>query len=83
MNDVFDLQEVDEPDVKMRLFSQILGGDAKKWFKSLHAGSIANLDAFHKTFLARGEIKENPLQLLNECKILKINPNENMEEYSE
>jgi len=32
MNDVFDLQEVDEADVKMRLFAESLGGDVKKWF---------------------------------------------------
>lgn len=35
MNDVFDLQEVDEPNVKMGLFAQSLGGDVKKWFRSL------------------------------------------------
>ena len=29
MNDVFDLQELDEIDVKMRLFAQSLGGDVK------------------------------------------------------
>jgi len=50
MNDVFDLQEVDEVDVKMRLFTQSLGGDVKKWFRGLPIGSIANLDAFHQTF---------------------------------
>lgn len=35
MNDFFDLQEVDEADVKMRLFAQSLGGDVKKWFRGL------------------------------------------------
>ncbi len=48
----------------MRLFAQSLGGDVKKWFRGLPAGSIANLDAF----LVRWEIKKNPLQLLNEYK---------------
>lgn len=61
MNDVFDLQEVDEPDVKMRLLTPSLGGDVKKLFRGLHAGIIANLDSFHQTFLARWEIKKNPL----------------------
>lgn len=83
MNDVFDLQEVDEADVKMRLFAQSLGGDVKKWFRGLPTRSIANLDAFHETFLARWEIKKNPLQLLNEYKRLKRKPNETMEEYCE
>lgn len=81
MNDVFDLQEVDEVDVKMRLCAQRLGRDVKKWFMSLPTGSIANLDAFHQTLLARWEIKKNPLQLLNEYKILKRKPNEGVEEY--
>jgi len=83
MNDVFDLQEVDEADVNMQLFAQSLGGDVKKWFRCLLAGSIANLNAFHQAFLARWEIKKNQLQLLNEYKRLKIKPNETMEEYCE
>lgn len=83
MNDVFDLQEVDEADVKMRLFAQNLGGDVKKWFMGLHLGSITNLDAFHQTFLAGWEIKKNSLQLLNEYKRLKRKPNESVEEYCE
>ena len=35
MNDYFDLQEVDEFNVQMRLFAQSLTGDVKKWFKAL------------------------------------------------
>lgn len=80
MNDVFDIQEVD---VKMRLFSQSLGGDVKKWFRGLPVGSIAKLDAFHQTFLAIWEIKKNPFQLLNEYKRMKRKPNETVEEYCE
>jgi len=56
---------------------------SKKWFRSLLAGSIANIDAFHHAFLARWEIKKNPLQLLNEYKGLKIKRNETVEEYCE
>ena len=40
--DFIDLEEVDYPDVKMRLFSQSLSGEAKKWFKYLPNGSIIN-----------------------------------------
>lgn len=83
MNDVFYFQKEDEADVKMRLFSQSLGGDVKKWFRSLPVGSISNLDAFHQTFLAKWEIKKNTLQLLNEYKIIKRKPNETVEEYCE
>jgi hypothetical protein len=64
MNDYFDPQEVDEVDVKMRLFAQSLTGDIKRWFKSLHPASITDLATFHKNFLDRWEVKKNPLQIL-------------------
>jgi len=67
----------------MRFFAQSLGGDVKKWFRVLPVGSIGNLIAFHQDFLARWEIKKNPLQLLNEYKRLKRKPNETVEEYCE
>ena len=40
--DFIDLEEVDYPDVKMRLFAQSLSGEAKKWLKDLPNGSIIN-----------------------------------------
>jgi hypothetical protein len=33
INDYFDLQEVDEADVQLRLFALSLTGEVKKWFK--------------------------------------------------
>jgi hypothetical protein len=51
MNDYFDLQEVDEDDVQMRLFAQSLTGDVKKWFKTLRAATITDITVFHQTFL--------------------------------
>jgi hypothetical protein len=65
MNDYFDLQEVDEVDVQMRLFTQSLIGDVKKWFKYLPAASIPDLVAFQRSFLDRWEVKKNPLQILS------------------
>jgi hypothetical protein len=53
MNDYFDLQEVDEVDIQMRLFAQSLTGEVKKWFKALPAASIPDLVAFHRIFLER------------------------------
>ena len=38
--DFIDLEEVDYDDDKMRLFSQSLSGEAKRWFKDLPARSI-------------------------------------------
>ena len=48
--DFIDLEEVDYPDVKMRLFAQSLSGEAKKWFKDLPNGSIVNFSGFPKCF---------------------------------
>ena len=55
--DYFELYELDDVDVQMRLFSQTLAGDVKKWFKGLPTGSIADLVVFHWMFLNRWEKK--------------------------
>ena len=39
-------EEVDHEDVNMRLFSQSLSGEAKKWYKDLPARSIPNFAGF-------------------------------------
>ena len=61
MNDFFDLQEVDEEDVKMRLFSQRLNGEVRKWFKAFPTTSLNDISSFHLSFLNRWEVKKNPL----------------------
>jgi hypothetical protein len=65
MNNYFDLQEVDEADVQMRLFAQSLTGEVKKWFKTLRAATIIDITIFHQNFLDRWEVKKNPLQILS------------------
>ena len=66
MNDYYDLHEVDEVDVQMRLFAQSLTGDVKKWYKGLCTTSVLDLTAFQRSFLDRWEVKKNPLQILSE-----------------
>jgi hypothetical protein len=61
VNDYFDLQEVDEVDVKMRLFAQSLTGEVKNWFKALPATTITDIVVFHRAFLDMWEVKKNPL----------------------
>lgn len=46
LQDFTDLEEVDEDDLKMRIFDQILKGEEKKWFRTLDQGSIANSKVF-------------------------------------
>ena len=65
MNDYFDLQEVDEVDVQMRLFAKSLTGEVKKWFKTLQAATITDIVVFHRDFLDRWEIKKNPIHILS------------------
>ena len=64
--DFIDLEEVDYVDVKMRLFAQILSGEANKWFKDLPAASIMTFQAFQNVFLERWDDKQSPLQLLSQ-----------------
>ena len=66
MEDSFDYMEIDDDTVKMRIFAQSLGGDVKKWFKSLPPNNIQDLPALYQTFINKWEVKANPLQILAE-----------------
>jgi len=81
MNDYFDLQQVDEADVQMRLFAQSLTGEVKKWFKTLRVASITDIVDFHQSFIDRWEVKKNPLQILLEYENIRRNQGETMQNY--
>ena len=81
MKNYFELHEINDVDVQMRLFVQILDGEVKKWFKGLNVGSITNLAVFHKLFLNRWEKKKNPLQILSVFESIKGAPNETIQDY--
>lgn len=78
MSDIFELHEIDEADVQMRLFSQTLTRDVKKWFKTFPANHIADLANFHRLFINRWERKKNPLQILFEYENIRRAPNESV-----
>ena len=78
MKNYFELHEVDEENVQMRLFAQTLVGDVKKWFKSLPANHIADLSDFHQLFINRWERKKNPLQIFSEYENIRRAPNESI-----
>ena len=61
MTDFFELHEIDDSDVQMRLFAQTLTGEVKKWFKGLVVVSVTNLSLFHRLFLNKWEKKKDPL----------------------
>jgi hypothetical protein len=81
MNDFFDLEEVDEADVQMRIFSQSLTGDVNKWFKALVAGILNNITSFHQSFLSIWKLKKNALQILSEYESIKRNQGESVQDY--
>ena len=78
MEYAFDYMDIEEEVIKMRIFSQILGGDVKKWFKNLPRNNINDLPPLHQTFINKGELKRNPLQILAEYSSLKRNQGESV-----
>ena len=81
MNDYFDRQEIDDETVKLIMFAQSLGGEARKWFKSLTPHSINDLQAFHQTFIKKWQVRKNPFQILSDYNNLKINTEESVQVY--
>lgn len=53
MKDYFELHEIDIGDVQMRLSSQNLADDVRKWFRDLPANNIDSLEVFFQQFLNR------------------------------
>ena len=62
--DFYDLAEVDDDDVKMRLFEQSLKEDVKDLSRGLVVGSIPDINIFHAIFLEKWEEKKNSVQML-------------------
>ena len=81
MNDYFDRNEIDDDSVNLRLFTQSLEGEVRKWFKGLTPHSINDLQAFHQTFFNKWEVKNNPLQVLSDYKNLHRNTGESVQAY--
>jgi hypothetical protein len=81
MNDYFDLREVDEANVQMRLFAQRLMGDVKKWYKGSRVSSVLDLITFQRIFLDIWELNKNPLQILSEYENIRRNQGETVQDY--
>ena len=80
--DFNDLEEVDDDDVKMRLFAHSLSGEAKKWFMDLPARSIHTFEAFQNAFLERWDDKKIPLHVLSQYNSMKKGGFESVHEFS-
>ena len=46
--DLMDLEEVDDEDIKVRMFGQILIGEARRWFTNLPNNSILGYPALEE-----------------------------------
>jgi len=65
-NEFIDREEVDDEDVKLRLFAQTFIGEVRKWLKALPAGSIHNWVEFEDSFLRKWGNRTNRVQALSE-----------------
>jgi hypothetical protein len=65
----------------MRLFTQNLSGEVRKWFKALSITSIQGFAAFETSFITIWGEKNNPLQLLMQYNIMKRALEETMQEF--
>ena len=83
MSDFLEIEEVDDDGVQVRLFTQSLAKEVRKWYRGLIAGNISNLKQFHQVFLSRWEVKNNPLQIIVEYEGLKRAPGEFVQDYSD
>ena len=81
MADFYELHEIDEENVAMRLFVQTFAGEVRKWFRGLSATRIATLAELQRQFLNRCEVKKNPLQILAEYGKIKRNASESIQDY--
>ena len=61
------LEEVDHDDVKLKLFSQILLGEARKWYKNPLNDSILSYKTFEYSFKDMWKNQKNPKQYLSQC----------------
>ena len=81
MTDYFERYEVDDDDVRMKVFVQSLTGDVRTWFRALPANSINDPQALYQTFLNRWEKKKDHLHILSEYENLRRGTQETVQDY--
>jgi len=81
MTDYFESYEIDDDDVRMKVFVQILTGDVRIWFRALPANSINDPQTLYQTFLNRWEKKKYPLHILSEYENLRRGTQETVQDY--
>jgi hypothetical protein len=73
---------VEHADVWMRLFVQSLNGEARKWFRSLPANSIADIVALDEAFLNHWADKKDFQYYITEFGALRRKPGESIPDFT-
>jgi len=79
--DCFENYEIDDNDVRMKIFVQSLTDDLRTWFRALAINTITDPNALYQTFLNMWKKKKDPLHILLEYKSLKRGPQETVQDY--
>ena len=77
------MEEVDHEDVKFRLFSQILAGEARRWFTSLPDNSILGYQDFKNVFKKQWEERKYPRRCLSQFHSMRSEESESVYEFSD
>lgn len=71
MQDYFEIYEIDDDSIRMRIFVQSLTSDVRTSFRSLAANSITTHDELCQSFTNRWEKNKDPLHILGEYDTMK------------
>ena len=80
--DWIDLEEVDHDNVKVRIFSQSLAEEARKWYKILPDDSSLIYQAFEESFKDKWADKKNPNQYLFQYHSMRRRESESIHDFS-
>ena len=82
-SECINLEEVDHDDVKVRLFSQTLSGEARIWHKNLVDDSIMSYQSFEDAFKDKWEDQKNLKQYLSQYHSIRRKESESIQEFSD
>ena len=78
-----DLEEVKHEYTKVRLFSQILDGGARRWFTSLTDNSILSYQVLEDVFKERWAKKKDPRRCFSQFYSIRREESESFQEFSD
>ena len=76
--DWIDLEEVDHEDIKVRMFSQILAGEARRWLTSLPDSSLLGYQNLEDAFKGKWAEKKDPRRFLSQFYSIKREESESI-----